>query len=41
LGRGAAAALAARGPVQAAAFTWERCAALTRDVFRQAVEDGV
>jgi glycosyltransferase involved in cell wall biosynthesis len=40
VGRGQAAALAARGPVQAAAFTWERCAGLTRDVFARAVEGG-
>jgi len=32
------AALAARGPAQAAAFTWERCARLTLDVFRAAAE---
>ena len=38
-GRGAAAVMAARGPVQASAFSWERCAALTRDVFGRAVED--
>jgi hypothetical protein len=32
------AALAARGPAQAAAFTWERCAQLTLDVLRTAAE---
>jgi glycosyltransferase involved in cell wall biosynthesis len=32
----AAAVVAARGPAQAAAFTWERCAALTLAVFREA-----
>ncbi len=35
---GALAALAASGPAQAAAFTWERCAALTLDVLRAAAE---
>lgn len=35
---GAMAALAARGPAQAAAFTWERCAQLTLDVLRTAAE---
>lgn len=30
------AALGARGPAQAAAFTWDRCAQLTLDVFRNA-----
>jgi glycosyltransferase involved in cell wall biosynthesis len=30
------AALAARGPVRAAAFTWQRCARLTLDAFREA-----
>lgn len=33
---GAAAALAARGPAQAAPFTWERCAARTLEVLREA-----
>ena len=36
--RDAALALAARGPAQAAAFTWERCAQLTLDAFRAAME---
>jgi glycosyltransferase involved in cell wall biosynthesis len=34
----ALAALAAGGPAQAAAFTWERCARLTLDVLRAAAE---
>jgi len=34
----ALAALAAGGPAQAAAFTWERCAQLTLDVLRAAAE---
>jgi glycosyltransferase involved in cell wall biosynthesis len=35
--RAAAAALAARGPAQAAPFTWERCAALVLDALHAAV----
>ena len=35
----AMAALAARGPAQAAGFTWERCAQLTLDVLRAAAEE--
>ncbi len=39
LARDEAAALAERGPAQAAPFTWERCAALTLDALRAGAED--